>query len=108
MKYNESNVAQELFNADAPYIYDGKGNYVFSARSLAILFNKIVNDNTEKAPEPIQIKVGIEKMPKMVDWGKAGALKKAGWSNKAIAEELKIEERLVKNYFEARKAHLGG
>lgn len=107
MEYNENNVAKTLFNSDAPYIYDGRGNYVFSARSLAILFNEIVKDNvTTENTKIIEKKVKVSKYKKFVDWGKAAALKKAGWNNKNIAEELGVEEHHVDVYFKANR--LGG
>ena len=103
MKYSESKVPEILFDADAPYIYDGKGNYTFSLRSLAILFNKVADANkVENKPEIIP---EPPKRTRMVDWGKAGALKKAGWNNKAIAEEIGVEEHQVDIFFKARKAH---
>ena len=40
----------------------------------------------EEAAEPVK-----EKKAKKIDWNKACALKEAGWSHKAISEELGIE-----------------
>lgn len=107
MKYSESNVPVTLFNADAPYIYDGRGNYIFSANSLAILFNKIVVDNEpavkEDKPElpnytyKTPPKPALQ--PKPIDWGKAAALKRAGWSHKAIAEDVGTTVAVIDKYF---------
>lgn len=36
---------------------------------------------------------------KRIDYGKADALKKAGWTNKAIAEELKCSEWSICQHF---------
>lgn len=103
MIYNEKNVAETLFNADAPYIYDGKGNYTFNARSLAIIFNKILLDNEPiEQPQIVKKKPQVVKeqpKPRQIDWGKAAALKKAGWSPKAIAEDIGASIAEVKDYF---------
>lgn len=107
MNYNEANVSETLFNADAPYIYDGKGNYTFSLRSLAILFNKIVIDNKVEIPRIENVRTcevpKVEETPKRkirpIDWGKATALKKAGWTPKAIAEDIGASIAEVNAYF---------
>lgn len=105
--YDETNVAQTLFKADAPYIYDGRGNYTFSANSLAILFNKIVVDNEpavkEKKPElpnyTYRTPPKPASQPKPIDWGKVAALKRAGWSHKAIAEDVGAKVAVIDMYF---------
>lgn len=51
--------------------------------------------------EPAEAKVETAvKTPKRIDWGKAQALKEAGWSTKQIAEELGASYHTVYKKFQ--------
>lgn len=108
--FDESNVSVTLFNSNAPYITDGKGNYTFSLRSLAILLNSAIPEHKpeekatdieeEKIMKCIKKYMSKEKKaavkPQPIDWGKAVALHNAGWNMQAIASELHTNEETIK------------
>ena len=60
-------------------------------------------------PEEMAEFIRLTRMPekpkaKRVDWPKAEALKAAGWTNKAIAEELGCNPITVSNHFRVKEA----
>ena len=64
----------------------------------AVLINAVMRllDEPDQAEPKVKKKTGRKKE---IDWGKADACRKAGWSVPKIADELKCSEAAVYNHF---------
>ena len=87
--------------------YDLIGTHAEMLELLDLLDDEVAAVE-EPAPEPEPAPAPKPKKPagKKIDWGKAAALRKAGWTYDKIADELGVSDTIVRTYLNKKTTHL--